>query len=44
VQENATNPETGLTAAEAAERLRVEGPNELPASGRRGVGAMPTVS
>jgi len=40
VQENATNPETGLTAAEAEERLRGEGPNELPASGRRGVGAI----
>ena len=40
MQGNTTNPETGLTAAEAAERLRVEGANELPTSGRRGVGAI----
>ena len=37
---NTTNPETGLTAAEADERLRVDGPNELPSSRRRGVGAI----
>jgi len=40
VEENRTNPGIGLTAAEAAERLRLEGPNELPSGGRRGVGAI----
>jgi Cation transporter/ATPase, N-terminus len=43
MEPSVTNPQ-GLTSAEAARRLAAEGPNALPAAGRRGQGLMCSVA